>query len=396
MLFRVAVRGLATFGAGCVFISSDCSTAWAQQRYYYQSQPSYRTRPIARSVEIGRPVSIGRPVEIGRAVPIGRPVEIGRPVAVGTPVIVGRPIAVGRPVQVGVPVSVGRAAPVGAPVIVGTPVQVGRPVSTGQSVVVGSPIDVGKPVAIGRPTATVSTTRIGDPTPIGYPTSISQPTNVGIPYVFGVPSTPSSTAFSGASSGAPNTTATTTPKATNVPSSAQPNSVALRDLPVTGIGASGGKALTTVSRNPLGSSAQSISQEWGEPWSKNSNKVHTGVDIPAAKGSAVRATETGTVFSTGWLGCKDGSSNCSKNDPSKSWGYYVVVRQDDGRAQGYLHVGKEIPVGTKIKEGQQVGGIFENHLHYNECKAAGRCKVGAVTPDEFRNGRYLKPNIQIP
>jgi murein DD-endopeptidase MepM/ murein hydrolase activator NlpD len=159
--------------------------------------------------------------------------------------------------------------------------------------------------------------------------------------------------------------------------------------------ASAQKTTTTagVSRNPLGPSAQSVRQEWGKPWSADSSLVHTGVDIAAKKGSVARATSAGIVFQSGWLGCKDRTTNCSPDDPSKSWGYYVVVRQDNGRAQGYLHVTKAIPAGTPIKAGEKVGKVFENHLHYNECRTAGLCYRGAATPAEFNQGRYLKPNI---
>lgn len=151
-------------------------------------------------------------------------------------------------------------------------------------------------------------------------------------------------------------------------------------------------------RNPLGPNGTGVvTQTYGQPWSANSSELHTGLDIAAPAGAPVAATVSGKVTAIGWLGCKDGTSNCSRTS-AQSWGNYVVIQDQNGQAQGYLHVVQDsnLKIGDTINAGTVVGTVFENHLHYNECKAAAGCQHGAVTPAEFQKGNYLQPVIDTP
>jgi hypothetical protein len=132
-----------------------------------------------------------------------------------------------------------------------------------------------------------------------------------------------------------------------------------------------------------------ITQRYGQPWSANSEKLHTGADIAANRGAPVYATSPGTVYHIGSLG--------KNSSTGEDWGNYVVVRRPDGTAAGYLHVDKasDLKKGDAVVPGQVIGTVFRNHVHYNNCRNPDICQIGAVTPDVFRGGEYLPPDLNF-
>ena len=142
-----------------------------------------------------------------------------------------------------------------------------------------------------------------------------------------------------------------------------------------------GQQQTVVSSNlryPVQGGA--VTQKYGVPWSENPAQLHTGVDISAKRGQAVYSVADGVVYSIGSLGrSKDG----------EDWGGYVVVQNRDGSANGYLHLNQSVAKGQKISAGQQVGTIYNNHLHFNQCSSANGCQHGA-----FPNPTYPKGDLK--
>lgn len=137
------------------------------------------------------------------------------------------------------------------------------------------------------------------------------------------------------------------------------------------------------------------SQEFGVLWSENSQKTHTGVDIPASKNTSVLSMSAGKVVHI--------------SDMGADWGKGVVVAERDGSAKAYLHVqpsteilaayksGKEIPIG------QVIGLVWKDHLHYNVCKRVAFCERGALPTSKpnpgpkyrndplFKDGPFVTP-----
>jgi len=99
-------------------------------------------------------------------------------------------------------------------------------------------------------------------------------------------------------------------------------------------------------------------------------KFHSGIDIPAAYGSAVIAVASGTVIKAEYYG---GYGNC------------VVLQLDNGLTVLYAH-GSEIltSVGQKVKQGQKImkigssGLSLGSHLHYEVIQSGQR-----VDPRKF-------------
>lgn len=131
----------------------------------------------------------------------------------------------------------------------------------------------------------------------------------------------------------------------------------------------------------------SVSQDFGVPWSENAEKTHTGVDIPAAKGTVVPAMASGKVALIGDLG--------------GDWGYYVIVEENNGQAKGYLHVAPSVSEGDPVKQGDEIGKVYKDHLHYNVCMTKSFCQRGALpttkkdpkNPNDplFKDGPFVRP-----
>ena len=163
-----------------------------------------------------------------------------------------------------------------------------------------------------------------------------------------------------------------------------------------------------VMQNPLGPGAQGkVTQSWSQPWEGDDTKLHTGVDVSAPRGAPVLATSAGSVYQTGWLGCRGDHSGhlrlSSCPGTEQNWGYYVVVKKDDGSASGYLHLAlaPALKKNEVVQAGTLLGSVYSDHLHYNECRkvfttswSVDGCQKGGVLPQTFNQGNYLKPTIQ--
>lgn len=86
-------------------------------------------------------------------------------------------------------------------------------------------------------------------------------------------------------------------------------------------------------------------------------KMHYGIDIPAAGGTDIIASEDGVVVTSAW---NEGG-----------YGWYVVVYHGDGISTLYAHANKLlVKVGDQVKRGQVIalvgttGASKGNHLHY--------------------------------
>jgi len=95
-------------------------------------------------------------------------------------------------------------------------------------------------------------------------------------------------------------------------------------------------------------------------------RFHSGVDIPRAEGSSVRATREGTVVFAGWKG---------------GYGWLIVLRHSDGYTTYYGHLSKiGASVGQRVRKGQHIGNVGHTgvttgpHLHFEVRDAQGRCK----------------------
>ena len=85
-------------------------------------------------------------------------------------------------------------------------------------------------------------------------------------------------------------------------------------------------------------------------------KLHTGVDIPAPKGTKILAANSGEVIISAY---------------SKAWGNYVVVNHGGGTATLYAHMSKRLVAkGDSVSKGQNIGLVGTtgystgNHLHF--------------------------------
>ena len=85
-------------------------------------------------------------------------------------------------------------------------------------------------------------------------------------------------------------------------------------------------------------------------------KLHTGIDIPAPKGTKIVAANAGTVITS------------TKNG---SYGNYVVIDHGGGRTTLYAHMSsRSVSTGQTVTKGQQVGAVGAtgyatgNHLHF--------------------------------
>ncbi len=112
---------------------------------------------------------------------------------------------------------------------------------------------------------------------------------------------------------------------------------------------------------PLPASKTTISQHYGVTWSQNSAKNHTGIDITAPKGTKVYAVKGGEVTKVGSLGM---------SSTGEDWGNYIIVgHEGDQWTSCYLHVKHSMRVGDRVEEGDVIGTVFKDHLHFGIRKA---------------------------
>lgn len=86
------------------------------------------------------------------------------------------------------------------------------------------------------------------------------------------------------------------------------------------------------------------------------NKLHTGVDIGAPKGTSIVAVEKGTVIFSGW---------------NSAYGQMVIVDHGGGVSTLYAHMSKILAAnGKKVSQGETIGQVGStgwstgNHLHF--------------------------------
>jgi murein DD-endopeptidase MepM/ murein hydrolase activator NlpD len=142
-------------------------------------------------------------------------------------------------------------------------------------------------------------------------------------------------------------------------------------------------AQMAIGRYPV---AGTPSHGFGVPWSEKAWKTHTGVDIPARKGTPVLSMSSGRVVKIGNLG--------------EGWGDYLIVEEAGGTAKGYLHVRPSVGY-QEVKRGDELGKVYKDHLHYNVCRKAAYCQRGALPTNQrdpehpndplFKDGPFLKP-----
>lgn len=91
---------------------------------------------------------------------------------------------------------------------------------------------------------------------------------------------------------------------------------------------------------------------------------HTGIDIPAPSGTAIRASKSGVVITSNYNG---------------SYGNYVVVAHSDGTSTLYAHMSRRNAAkGQTVKQGATIGYVGTtgssngNHLHYEIRVNGGR------------------------
>lgn len=115
---------------------------------------------------------------------------------------------------------------------------------------------------------------------------------------------------------------------------------------------------------------------------------HTGIDIPAPKGTKIMASRGGVVITS-----KMGSGN------DWSYGNYVVISHGDGTSTLYAHMNsRAVKEGDVIKQGQTIGYVGTTgrstgyHLHFEVRKSGTR-----VDPvDYFPNTTlYLRSNGKV-
>lgn len=92
------------------------------------------------------------------------------------------------------------------------------------------------------------------------------------------------------------------------------------------------------------------------PYGKRGGRLHAGVDINAGYGSAVTATQSGTVIRAGWY---------------SGYGKCIDISHGDGIVSRYGHLsGMAVSVGQKVSRGQFIGRVGATgratgpHLHF--------------------------------
>lgn len=109
-------------------------------------------------------------------------------------------------------------------------------------------------------------------------------------------------------------------------------------------------------------STRVITSPYGERWNPY-HGWHNGVDIDAARGSAVLAAKSGRVIQAGWNG---------------GYGISVMIAHDDGITTLYGHMdGCSVSMGQTVSQGETIGicgntgNSFGAHIHYTMYKNGG-------------------------
>ena len=99
-----------------------------------------------------------------------------------------------------------------------------------------------------------------------------------------------------------------------------------------------------------------ISSSYGYRYIFGSYSFHGGLDIYVPSGTSVKAADGGTVTKAGW---------------DNSYGYYVMIRHDDGKETLYAHNSSLlVKAGQKVYQGQIIaksgatGHVTGPHCHF--------------------------------
>jgi hypothetical protein len=137
----------------------------------------------------------------------------------------------------------------------------------------------------------------------------------------------------------------------------------------------------------------SLTQGFDVPWSANSRQRHTGFDISSPRGTTVFAIKDGAVVRSGWLG---------RDSEGQDYGYYAVVRNDDGTYTGYLHI-RDLSgrASNRVRARTGFAAVFRDHLHLNDCRQEAGCQHGAFPNPTWPSGRnvrdyYRAPSVSYP
>ncbi len=113
---------------------------------------------------------------------------------------------------------------------------------------------------------------------------------------------------------------------------------------------------------PLNASINTLSSLYGPRKHPVTGRAgnHSGIDIPAAKGTTIMAAKSGVV-----------TTSCRGTGGFWSYGNYVVVSHSDGTSTLYAHMSKRsVKEGETVKQGQKIGEVGTtgrstgNHLHF--------------------------------
>jgi peptidoglycan hydrolase-like protein with peptidoglycan-binding domain len=106
----------------------------------------------------------------------------------------------------------------------------------------------------------------------------------------------------------------------------------------------------------------------GDPFGPRGDRFHSGIDLPAAKGTPVYAARGGQIVYAGWR--------------AGGWGFLVTIAHGGGERTMYAHLSRiDVRVGVWVAQGVRVGAVGSTgdasgpHLHFEV-----RVRGAAVDP----------------
>lgn len=133
------------------------------------------------------------------------------------------------------------------------------------------------------------------------------------------------------------------------------NEIVLQE-PITQVVSQGTATLAVASRGSTGSLSWPKVGKINSPYGPRSRGFHTGIDIAAKTGDAVKAAAGGRVVSAGWAG---------------SYGYCIIIDHNNGIKTRYAHLSKiQCSVGDTVERGKVIGAAGSTgnstgpHLHF--------------------------------
>jgi len=125
-----------------------------------------------------------------------------------------------------------------------------------------------------------------------------------------------------------------------------------------------------------------------------SRPTHDGVDLPAARNTAIRATSAGTVI-TSECNVSTGTCDVDGSPAIKGCGWYVEIEHADKVVTRYCHMIRRpsVSVGQKVFAGQVIGYVGTSgnssgpHLHFETHTGAPANRTNAVEPVAFMKSK---------